>query len=100
MSSARRAPCDLSDFQAENVFHLVGNFTEFAEATGGRVPFQGVHGAADAADELLIGGLLLEMKAGVVDDLEQFRGALKEESAEFGAAILGQEAQEFTSLRW
>jgi hypothetical protein len=66
------------------------NLTKFREAAGCRVPFQRVHSAADTPDEFLVCRVPLHMEAGIVDDLEQFRGALKEKRAELCSPIFGQ----------
>jgi hypothetical protein len=58
-----------------------------------------VHGAANTADHLLIAGTRFEIESRLIERLEQFVRALKEESAQLTAAILGRTFHELTSLR-
>jgi hypothetical protein len=58
-----------------------------------------VDGATDAANELLVSRAVLELQAGVVDGLQQFRGTLEKEHAEFRSPILRQKGQAATSIR-
>jgi hypothetical protein len=89
----------LGDLEQKDVFQFVSDFAQLVEAACGRIALQRVHSAANAPDELLIGGTFFELQSSIVDDLENLRGALKKECAELCAAILGQETQEPTSLR-
>jgi hypothetical protein len=58
-----------------------------------------VDGAADTPDEFLVRGTLLELQTGIVDGLEELAGALKKERAKLRTPLVGQEGQEFTSMR-
>jgi hypothetical protein len=59
-----------------------------------------MHSTADTTDHFLVSGARLELEPGFVERLKQFVGALKEESAQFAAAILGRTTHVLTSLRW
>ena len=76
------------------------NFAEPVEAASGRVALEGVHGAANATNNFFIRRTSFELQAGFIERLQQFVGALKEESAQLGAAIVGLTLQPFTSMRW
>jgi hypothetical protein len=89
----------LAHLQRQNILEFMRDFAEFLKTAGRGVPFKGVNSASNAAQQLLIGGAFLELQAYIINDLEKFRGALKEESTELRAAILGQETQPFTSRR-
>jgi hypothetical protein len=56
--------------------------------------------ATDAPDDFFIRGTRLKFEARLVKRLEQFVGALKEQSAQLAAAILGTTTHVLTSLRW
>jgi hypothetical protein len=58
-----------------------------------------VDGAAHTANHILIRGMSLEFKTRLVERLKQFGGALKEESAQLAAAILGLPTHVVASLR-
>ena len=64
-----------------------------------RITLESVHGAANTADHLLIAGTRFELESRLIERLEQFVRALKEESAQLTAAILGRTFHELTSLR-
>jgi hypothetical protein len=49
-----------------------------------------VHGASDAAQHLFVGGTSFEFEASLIESLENFRGAFKEQRAEFRPTILGE----------
>jgi hypothetical protein len=59
-----------------------------------------VHSAAHTANHILIRGMSLEFEARLVERLKQFAGALKEESAQLAAAILGLSTHVVASFRW
>jgi hypothetical protein len=59
-----------------------------------------MHGPTDAANHILVRGTGLEFEPSLVEGLKQFVGALKEESAQLTAAILGRTAHVVASLRW
>jgi hypothetical protein len=59
-----------------------------------------MHSATDTADHFLVSGARLEFESSLVERLKQFVGALKEESAQLAAAILGRTTHVWTSLRW
>jgi hypothetical protein len=54
----------------------------------------------DATNHFLVSGTGLEFEPSFVERLEQFVGALKEESAQLAAAILGRTIHVLASLRW
>jgi hypothetical protein len=58
-----------------------------------------MHGAANSANHFLVSGAGLEFEASFVERLKQFVGALKEESAQLAAAILGRTTHVLASLR-
>ncbi len=78
----------------------MSQLAELAVAASGGVAFERVHGPAHLAQQLLVFGMLLQLQALVVEILQQLRGALKEELAEFGGAVVGKEAHTVTSIRW
>jgi hypothetical protein len=58
-----------------------------------------MHGAADATNDFLVSRTRFELEPRFVERLEQFAGALKEESAQLAAAIVGEATHVLTSLR-
>src|SRR4029077_9447948 len=84
----------------EDVFQFVRNFAELVETTSSRIALERVYGAANAANNFFVRGTSFELQAGFIKRLQQFVGALKEESAQLGAAIVGLTLQPFTSMRW
>jgi hypothetical protein len=89
----------LRHLRSEHVFELVGEFTQLVKTASCRITLQSVDGAANTADHFLIAGTRFELKARLIERLKQFVGALKEESAQLTAAILGRTFHELTSLR-
>ena len=89
----------MGGLEGENVFEFVSNFTKFLASARRGITFQCVDGAANAANELLVSRAVLELQTGVVDGLQQFRGTLEKERAEFRSPILGQKGQAATSIR-
>ena len=87
------------DLRRENVFQFVCNFTELRKAASGGISLERVNGAADAANDFLVRGTLLELQTGIVDGLEKLPGALEEESAKLRTPLVGKKAQVFTSRR-
>jgi hypothetical protein len=59
-----------------------------------------MHGATNTANHFLVSRAGLEFEPGLVERLKQFVRALKEESAQLAAAILGRTTHVLTSLRW
>jgi len=57
-------------------------------------------GAANAANDFLIGGTSLELEPRLIEGLKDLVGALKEESAQLAATILGRTTHVVASLRW
>jgi hypothetical protein len=58
-----------------------------------------VHCATNTTDDFLIGGARFKVEARLIERLEQFVGALEEESAQLIVPILGRTFHEVTSLR-
>jgi hypothetical protein len=77
----------------------VGEFAEFVKAAGCGISFQRVDHTANAANHFLVGRMRLEFEAGFVESLQQFSGALKEQSAQLAAAIFGLSAHVVASMR-
>jgi hypothetical protein len=88
----------LRDLWRQHIFQFVGKFTEFVKTAGGGIALQGVDGAANAANDFLIGGTRLELKPRLIEGLENLVGALKE-SAQLAAAVLGSTTHVVASLR-
>ena len=80
----------LREFRSQDVFQIVRELAQLAEAARGRVALQRVHGAANAAKLLFVAGALFEREAGFVHGLENLLGALEEEIAEFGGVLVGE----------
>jgi len=74
-------------------------FAQLVKSTRGGIAFQGMHGAADATNDFLVSRTRFELEPCFVERLEQLAGALKEESAQLAAAILGEATHVLTSLR-
>ena len=68
---------------SENIFEFVREFAKFAKTARGRIAFERVYRASDAAQAFFIGRMLFERKAGIVHGLEDLRSALEKELAEF-----------------
>jgi hypothetical protein len=85
--------------RGQHVFEFVGECAEFVKATGRRIPFQRVDDAANAANHFFVGRPRLEFETGFVESLQQFCGALKEESAQLARAIFGRSAHVVASMR-
>ena len=68
-------------FHPQRVFEFVREFREFAIAAGGGIPFQGMHGAADAAHRLHVSGSLFELERLFVERLQQLLRAFEKEFA-------------------
>jgi hypothetical protein len=86
--------------RSEDVFEFVSEFAEFVKAAGCGIALERVDGAADATNDAFVVGTRFELEAGFVERLEQFAGALEEESAKLGAAIFGRTAQGAASILW
>jgi hypothetical protein len=59
-----------------------------------------VNGAADAAERFFIVRAVFERKAGFIHGLENFFGALEEEFAELGSALVVKKRHLAPSIRW
>jgi hypothetical protein len=59
-----------------------------------------MHSSTDTTNDFFVGGAGLELEASLVERLKQFVGALKEESAQLAAAILGKTTHVVASFRW
>ena len=89
-----------SDFRRQRVFQLVRQSAEFLVAAGGGIAFQRVHGTPRLAQNLLVAGMFLQLQANVIEGLQQFGCALKEEFAHFSGPLVRKEIQDATSSRW
>jgi hypothetical protein len=89
----------LTDLPRQNVFEFVSNLAQLLEAASSRITLQGMHGPAHTADEAFVRRALFKFESSVVDDLEKFRGTLKEKRAKLRSAILGDKTHGFTSMR-
>src|SRR5215469_8370783 len=78
---------------------FMSNFAELGEAASGGITFERVHGAAHGANELFVRRTLLKLQTGIIDGLQQFAGALKEQRTKLRTAVIGKEGQETTSMR-
>src|SRR6267142_3696647 len=85
--------------RGEHVFELMGEFTQLMKTASRRITLESVHSAANPANYFLIAGTRFELESRLIERLEQFVGALKEESAQLTAAILGRTFHELPSLR-
>src|SRR5712664_1780645 len=90
----------LSKLRGEHILEFVRQLTELVKSTGSGIALQGMHGAPDTTEHILVSGARLEFEARLVERLKQFVRAFKEESAQLAAAILGRTAHVLTSLRW
>jgi hypothetical protein len=88
-----------ADLRRKNIFQFVSEFAELVETAGCGIAFERVHGATDTAKDFFVGRTRLEFQSRFVEGLEEFRGALKEESAELGAAIVVRTLHPATSRR-
>ncbi len=86
--------------QRQHVLELMGQFADLPETAGGRVPLQGVHRPPQAAGGLRIAGRFLQLHRLVVQLLDEFPSAFKEQLAEFYHPIVGGNSHTFTSTRW
>ena len=59
-------------FQRQRILELMCQGAQLAQSAGRGVAFQGVHGPADHAHDLLIARLLFELQRLVVQRLQQF----------------------------
>src|SRR6266446_4502001 len=89
----------LRHLRGEHVFEFVGKFTQLMKTASRRITLESVHSATNPANHCLVAGTGFELEAGLIERLEQFVGALEEQSAQLTAAILGRTFHEVTSLR-
>jgi hypothetical protein len=59
----------------------VRDLAELRKTTGGGISLERMNGAADAANEFVIRGTLLELETGIINGLQKLAGALKKETA-------------------
>ncbi len=90
----------LGNLRREHILEFVRQLTQLVKSTGRGIALQGVHSATDTPNHFLVSGTRLEFEPGLVERLKKFVGALKEESAQLTAAILGRTTHAVTSLRW
>ena len=78
----------------------MGQFAEFPETAGGRVPLQRMHRPPQAAGRLRIAGRFLQLHRFIVQLLDEFPRAFEEQLVEFCHPVLGGDGHTFTSTRW
>ena len=86
--------------QRQGIFQFVRQFAEFVVAAGRRVALQRVHDPPQAAHHLGIAQVALQLQRLVVQRLQQFLSAFKEQGAQFVHPLVGLRAHDFTSIRW
>jgi ubiquinone biosynthesis protein UbiJ len=69
----------------------VREFAQLAITAGGGVALEGMNGAANVADDLGVGRILLHGQSFLVESLQEFLRALEEEIAEFFNPFVGEE---------
>ncbi len=84
---------------SQQILEVVRKLTELPEPAGRGIALERVHGAADASQRLGIARIALQKDPRLVQLLQQFLRALKEEFAKFGGALLGKKVQPATSMR-
>jgi len=99
-NSARVRASRLSDLRSEHILEFMRQLTQLVKSTGRGIALQGMHSATDTTDYFLVSGARLEFEPSLIERLKQFVRALKEESAQLAAAIVGRTTHELTSLRW
>src|SRR5260370_12694929 len=90
----------LSNLGREDILELVGQLTQFVKSTRCGITLYSAHSPTDTANHFLVSGAGLEFEPGLVERLKQLVSALKEESAQLAAAILGRPSHVVASLRW
>jgi hypothetical protein len=85
--------------RGKHVLQFVSKFAKFVKAAGCGISFERVDHAANAAKHLLVGGTRLEFETCLVESLQEFRGALKEQRAQLARAVLGLSAHVVASMR-
>jgi hypothetical protein len=85
---------------SQYVLKFVSQFAHLVKAAGSGVAFEGMNGAANAANHLFIGGMSFELEARFIERLKQLVRALEKDSAKLRVAIFGRLAQEDASTRW
>ena len=86
--------------ERQHVLELMGQFAEFPETAGGRVPLQRMHRPPQAAGRLRIAGRFLQPHRFVVQLLDEFPRGFEEQLAEFAHPVFGGKGHIFTSTRW
>ena len=72
----------------------------FAIAGCGRIALQGVDYAADAANRFFVARLFFEFERFLIERLEQFLCALKENMPQFGVALVERMGHASPSIFW
>jgi hypothetical protein len=90
----------LSNLRSKNILEFVGQLTQLVKSTSRGITLQGMHSSTDTTNDFFVGGAGLKLEASLVERLKQFVGALKEESAQLAAAILGKTTHVVASFRW
>src|SRR5580765_600175 len=78
----------------------MGQLAQFGVATGGRITFKRVYGAAHSAQYLCVVRTLLQLQSFFIECLQQFCCGLKEEFAELRGPIVREKRHPATSIRW
>jgi len=86
--------------EIERVLEVMRQFAELAQAAGGGVAFQCVHGATDGTNDLLVAGMFFELQSFFVQRLQQFLRGLEEKIHQLGVTFLGRNGHSRTSIRW
>jgi hypothetical protein len=81
------------------VFEFVSQMAEFAKTAGRRVAFEGVHGAAQAAQGLEIVRMLFQTQSLLVNRLQDFLSAFEKNLPQFRPAIAGEGVHGCASTR-
>ena len=86
-------------FHRQRVFELMRKLAQLPQSTGCRVAFQRVHRAADAAHDLFVARMLLQLQGFVIQRLQQFLRGLVKQVPQFRAAFIVGMSHSRTSTR-
>jgi hypothetical protein len=85
---------------SQNVLKFVSQFAQLMKAASSGVAFEGMNGAANAANHLFVGGMSFQLEPRFIERLKQLVRAFEKDSAKLRVAIFGRLAQEDASTRW